>query len=328
MIMRKRFSSAAVLALAMTLLITLLCGCSRRGSEPQPEEPVQNSEPSGSNGPAGAPEAETAAERQDGERFEAVVVMEGMEETVRYEHIRNDAVGFGMDYDYERFQRRSQADRESFVSCWDDPENPENCLNVRYDPRDAETVAAGISAVLSNDYELYREDPFPLEGAGSCIRIDASAEKGGLTMPEHLRMVYIIPAADGCRVAVAHYAIEGAEGFGRRFHYLMDTFSVLPAQGENRISDEEALAAVRRYCLIGDPGLESIVSAGEYPVYWEVASGDKNETVVLFRSYTGALIRFHIDPLSGETYVTEFVPGITAEETRTDESLNLRDYLD
>ena len=149
MIMRKRFSSAAVLALAMALLITLLCGCSRRGSEPQPEEPVQNSEPSGPNGPAGAPEAETAAERQDGERFEAVVVMEGMEETVRYEHIRNDAVGFGMDYDYERFQRRSQADRESFVSCWDDPENPENCLNVRYDPRDAETVAAGISAVLS-----------------------------------------------------------------------------------------------------------------------------------------------------------------------------------
>ena len=37
-------------------------------------------------------------------------------------------------------------------------------------------------------------------------------------------MVYVIPAADGCLVATAHYTIESAEGFGRRFNYLMNTF--------------------------------------------------------------------------------------------------------
>ena len=35
------------------------------------------------------------------------------------------------------------------------------------------------------------------------------------------------------------------------------------------------------------PDLEEIVSAGEYPVYWEVASSDAEEIVILFRSYTG-----------------------------------------
>ena len=46
-------------------------------------------------------------------------------------------------------------------------------------------------------------------------------------MPDQLQMVYIIAAPDGCRIATAHYAIEASEGFGRRFHYMMDTFSVI-----------------------------------------------------------------------------------------------------
>ncbi len=167
------------------------------------------------------------AGRQDGERYETVIVLEGMEETVGYEHIRNDAIGFEMDYDYERFVRRSDAACECFVSCYDDPEHPENYLTVRYDPRDAGTVAAAIGEVLSHDYEIHREDSFPLDRAGSCIRIDASADVGGLTMPDQLQMVYIIAAPDGCRIATAHYAIEASEGFGRRFHYMMDTFSVI-----------------------------------------------------------------------------------------------------
>ena len=60
----------------------------------------------------------------------------------------------------------------------------------------------------------------------------------------------------------------------------------------------------------------------------EVSSSDESRIVVLFRSYTGAQIRYYIDPLSGETYVTESVPGITAGEERTDESLNAWDYID
>jgi len=166
-----------------------------------------------------------------------------------------------------------------------------------------------------------------LDLAGRCIRIDASAEKGGMTMPDLLQMVYIIPAADGCRVATAHYSIESAEGFGRRFHYMMDTFSAIASQGEKRLTDEQAVSAIRNYCYINNPDLKSTANAGEYPTYWEISSSDENEIVVLFRSYTGAQVRYYIDPVSGDTYVTESVPGITSGEVRTDESLNVWDYL-
>ena len=94
----------------------------------------------------------------------------------------------------------------------------------------------------------------------------------------------------------------------------------------NVITEEQALAAIKDYCYRMNPDLEEIEQAGEYPVYWEVESGDEEEIVILFRSYTGAEVRYYIDPDTGDTYVTEFVSGITPEEERTDENFNIRDY--
>ena len=95
-----------------------------------------------------------------------------------------------------------------------------------------------------------------------------------------------------------------------------------------KISDDQAINAIKNYCHVSNPDLENIEKEGEYPVYWEVQSSDENEIVILFRSYTGAQIRYYIDPVSGDTYVTEFVPGITSEEEKTDEVLNVKDYMD
>ena len=169
------------------------------------------------------------AGRQDGERFEEVIMLEGMEETVCYEHIRNDAIGFEMDYDYELFVRRSGSDRECFVSLYDDTDNPENYLEVTYSPLDADAAAAAIREALSTEYDIIKES-LVLGRAGICIHIDASAAKGGKYMPEKLQAVYIIPADDGCRIATAHYFIEGAEGFGARFRNMMQTFTVIDSQ--------------------------------------------------------------------------------------------------
>lgn len=98
------------------------------------------------------------------------------------------------------------------------------------------------------------------------------------------------------------------------------------AAAEN-LSDEQALSAIRNYCFTMNPSLKDIVNAGEYPTYWEISSSDEQETVVLFRSYTGAQVRYYIDRITGDTCVTEYVPGITPEEQRTEESFNVRDYL-
>lgn len=94
-----------------------------------------------------------------------------------------------------------------------------------------------------------------------------------------------------------------------------------------KVSDEQALCAVKNYCCINNPDLENIVKEEEYPVYWEISSSDENEIVVLFRSYTGAQNRYYINRTTGDTYVTEYVPQITMEEQRTDETFNIRDYL-
>jgi len=318
------FGISAALVLALSG-----CGSIPATNTPAAESPAAVSSPLPAVETQAAPvstETPSAPTRQDGERFETVIMLEGMEETVRYEHVRNDALGFEMDYDYESLTRQSFATCERFISLWDDPEQPENYLGVRSDTGDAELVADDIIADLSNEYEVtaeYRE----LAHAGRCIYLDASVIKGSDQLADQLQAVYVIPAPDGCRVATAHYSIEAAEGFGHRFAYMINTMTVMERAVNQALTDEQALAAIRQYCLSSNPDLEGIVNAGEYPVYWEIASSDVNEVVVLYRSYTGSLVRYYIDRATGETYVTEFVSGITPEEQRTEEHLNVWDYM-
>ena len=273
------------------------------------------------------PETPTQDERQDGERFEAVIMMEGMEETVRYEHIRREDLGFAMDYDYENFVRQSEGDRERFVSNWDDLADPQNYLEVSYDTGNANLVADAISAGLSDVYDLF-QDERELDNSVKCLRIEASVIKGTNQMADRIQEIYIIPAGSGSIVARAYYAIEGAEGFGRRFAYMVRTLNTLERDVEGTpVEDELALSIIQNYCLTQNPDLQGIVDAGEYPVSWEIESSDGQQVVILFRSYTGALVRYYIDRATGDTYVTEFVPGITAEEQRTGESFKLWDQV-
>ena len=269
MIKRKH---TVALVLAILLLMTALGGCGKRPAapeasapaastepvvEPAPAAPAASTEPAGPAEAAEAPAAQSQTGRQNGERFEDVIILEGMEEPVRYEHIRNDALGFEMDYDYENFVRHSEQDREVFVSCWDDADNPENYLEVSHSPLNAEAAAASIIETLSNEYEVRRDDAFPLERAGSCIRIYADEVKGGGYMPEHLQTVYVIPAGDGCRIAAEHMYIVASEGFGRRFRYMMDTFSVVAAQTSGGEKQQSASGS-----FTGVQGTEFVVPDG------------------------------------------------------------------
>ena len=145
---RKPFFVIIAALVLVVLLVVIVISRGRNGATPKPVDTVLTADPVSATESAEAPDASTepvspseqtesaTAEsgRQDGERFEDTIILEGMEETVHYEHIRNDALGFEIDYDYENFLRHSEPDREIFVSCWDDPEKPENYLEVRYSP--------------------------------------------------------------------------------------------------------------------------------------------------------------------------------------------------
>lgn len=215
----------------LAALMLSLCGCASQRPEANemPVEPQAAEEfpaPAEDAAPAETAEPEAEIARADGEHFDAVIMLEGMEETVEYCHARNDTLGFEIDYEYDSLVRLIEADRERFVSVWDNDTDPENYLEVRYDTGNFELVTDAISATLSNDYEIVVET-LELDKAGTCNRIDASEVKGGGFMPEHLQTVYIIPAGDGCFVATVHCTIESAEGFGHRIAYMMNTFNII-----------------------------------------------------------------------------------------------------
>ena len=94
-----------------------------------------------------------------------------------------------------------------------------------------------------------------------------------------------------------------------------------------KISDELALEGIKKYCCEVNPDLEDKIDSEDYEVYFEVESSSEDEIVVLYRSYTGAQVRYYIDAVTGDTYSTEFVPNITDEEEKTDESFNVKDYI-
>ncbi len=320
----------SLLLLAAMMLSLAACGAAPASGNDTPAAEAESQTNASDDGQIIVEETiETAAEdeRQNGERFEAVIVMEGMEETVRYEHIRREDLGFAMDYDYENFVRQSEGDRERFVSDWDDPADPQNYLEVSYDTGNANLVADVLSAGLSDVYDLL-QDERELDNGVKCLRIEASVIKGTNQMAEMIQEIYIIPAGSGSIVARACYAIEGAEGFGRRFAYMVRTLNALERDVEGTpVEDELALSIIKNYCLSQNPDLQRIVDAGEYQVSWEIESSNEQQVVILFRSYTGALVRYYIDRATGDTYVTEFVPGITAEEQRTEESFKLWDQV-
>lgn len=174
--------------------------------------------------PAAAAESDLAL--RPGELFEGTVPLEGTEQTVHYEAIRNDALGFEMGYDYENFVRQSEADCERFISVWDNPDNPEIYLEITHSSDDAETTAASIAETLSAQYNVSRWE-YTLDRAGDCIDLRGELDKEGQMSIWELQMVYIIPADDGCFVAWGHYTQESAEGCGARFRGMMHTFAVL-----------------------------------------------------------------------------------------------------
>lgn len=96
---------------------------------------------------------------------------------------------------------------------------------------------------------------------------------------------------------------------------------------KSKLTEEQAYDAVINYNkTIGSRYDEEVNSEG-YLEYWDVSTNENGEIVVLYRSYTGAQIRYYVNPITGDTYVTELVPGIIDEEQKTDENFNARDYL-
>ncbi len=165
--------------------------------------------------------------RADGERFEEIIMLEGMEEPVGYEHAKSDALGFELDFEYDYFVRHSEADREYFVADGEDPADPWNYFEIKYNQANANMAADAMSAVLSDAYDTVESEEYTLDQAGQCICISASGAKDGKAPFGSLQNVYIIPTGEGSLVAEVHCTLESAEGYGSRALYSLNTLSLI-----------------------------------------------------------------------------------------------------
>jgi len=219
--MNRKLCTAISMALVLVLLpMAMLSGCGRTDTTPATPAPTAQAAPSETPQPA-------APSRQDGERFETTVIVEGMEETVSYEHIRNEALGFEMDYDYEILERRTEPDREVFLALGEDPEDPWNYFEIRRTAGDADSVTTGLSTNFSGGYETVSAAPFTLDGVGACTRIDVSGAKDGKAPAGSLLTVYVIPANGSCLVALVRCTFESAGGFGVRANAILNTLTLI-----------------------------------------------------------------------------------------------------
>ena len=200
--MNKKVFTAISMVLVLVLLpMAMLSGCGRTDTASATPAPTEQAAPAETPRPAATPG------RQDGERFETTVIVEGMEETVSYEHIRNEALGFEMDYDYEILERRQDADREVFLALGEDPEDPWNYFEIR---------RTSVSAA-----------PFTFDGAGACTCINVSGAKDGKAPAGSLLTVYVIPADGSCLVALVRCTFESAGGFGVRANAMLNTLTLI-----------------------------------------------------------------------------------------------------
>jgi hypothetical protein len=89
-------------------------------------------------------------------------------------------------------------------------------------------------------------------------------------------------------------------------------------------TEEQAFEAARNY-MLATAGIIDEDTPGQY---WDVSTDENGVIVVLYHSYTGAINRYYVDATTGDTYVTEQVPGIIDDEQETGETFNIKDYLE
>lgn len=221
--MKRKTVYLILTALMMAALVVTITGCKKNTpTETASSEPVVIDINGGTSDVATADpvDDESKTGRADGERFDSTIMLEGMEETVHYEHVVNNDLGFEIDYEYEELNRKTLADREIFISVYDDENDPSNYLEVSQSDLPVDTVITNLKTELSQKADIETETR-TLENAGEVTYIEASSKDGN--MLDQIQSVYVIPAVNGTIVARCHFSIEAAEGFGGRFRQMLNT---------------------------------------------------------------------------------------------------------
>ena len=92
---------------------------------------------------------------------------------------------------------------------------------------------------------------------------------------------------------------------------------------QQNITEETAYEGVSNYCHSAHDW--SIAEDNPDIMYLEMGEETETEYQVIFRSYTGTFVYFHVDKSNGTTKLTEHVPSLGLEEDAG--TIDIYDYL-
>ncbi|MBQ9554986.1 MAG: hypothetical protein IJV05_02055 [Muribaculaceae bacterium] len=105
---------------------------------------------------------------------------------------------------------------------------------------------------------------------------------------------------------------------------LLTLCSCGASTSHGEITAQMALEGVNNYCH----SEYDWSVAQENPSMMSVTMGEETDSdyQVVFRSYTGTLVYFHVDKASGSTRMVEYVPALDVKNEAG--TINLLDYID
>lgn len=107
-----------------------------------------------------------------------------------------------------------------------------------------------------------------------------------------------------------------------------EPFSELePDPNQEPLTDDQALSGFTNYLYFKIKDLQKILDEDKKPCTWGISSSDAKTIVIMFKSHTGALLRYYIDRKTGKAYAATYVVSSNSY-VRTNETLNIRNYLD
>lgn len=100
-----------------------------------------------------------------------------------------------------------------------------------------------------------------------------------------------------------------------------------PSKDTEPLTDELALTGFTNYLYHKVKNLQDILDERKYPCTWGISSSNERQILIMYKSHTGALYRYHIDRKTGKTYATRYYVE-TNSYRKIKESFNVRDYVD
>lgn len=96
------------------------------------------------------------------------------------------------------------------------------------------------------------------------------------------------------------------------------------SNGNVALTDQVVLNAIIDYCYENHPG---IATAEEGSYYWDIFETSDEEITIVFRSYTGAFMYYHVPVATGDVYVMEYIPVVMDAPQMGDEQFSIYDYI-